>query len=189
MRRGIQLVAGLVFALVFVFGSVSWVAAQDGNGTMETLFLPVVMQEEGANGGTDTPDTPDKPDMPDTSEYDQSRLDVVALVNAERETLGCPLLVIEDPLMDASQGWSEYMAEHSHFEHSEQAWYEKYGTWRSYENILWGCDNAQCAFDTWMASDQGHREAMLVCEEQYTGYFIGVGREGTWWTLAIRVER
>ncbi len=189
MHRSITVVVGLMVALVLVFGSVSWVAAQDGNGATNTLFLPVVLHADAKDSNADTPDVSDSADdAPDTAEYGTARLEVVELVNSEREALGCPNLVVDDTLMEATQGWSAYMAENSYFEHTEQAWYEEYGTWRSYENILRGCDTAQCAVDTWMASDMGHREALLVCKDNVTDYFVGVGREGSWWTLAIRTE-
>lgn len=121
-------------------------------------------------------------------------VEVLALVNKERATVGCPALTVNAQLTKAAQDHSEDMAAHSNMSHTgsdgsdpgqriTRAGYE----WRTYaENVAYGYDTAAQVMEGWMNSP-GHKRNILDCEVKEIG--IGLAQPGQYWTQDFGAAR
>jgi uncharacterized protein YkwD len=103
---------------------------------------------------------------------------VVALVNAERASVGCPSLAVDTRLATAARAHSTDMATRGYFDHTTPegvsfvARIDREGYSWSYvaENIAVGQQDPASVMASWMDSD-GHRRNILNCGLRH----IGVG--------------
>ncbi|AWZ08855.1 MULTISPECIES: CAP domain-containing protein [unclassified Streptomyces] len=120
--------------------------------------------------------------------------EVLALVNQERATVGCPALTVNEKLTKAAQDHSEDMAAHSNMSHTgsdgsdpgqriTRAGYQ----WSTYaENVAYGYDTAAKVMEGWMNSP-GHKRNILDCNVKEIG--IGLAQPGQYWTQDFGATR
>lgn len=120
--------------------------------------------------------------------------EVLALVNKERATAGCPVLTVNAKLTKAAQDHSEDMAAHSNMSHTgsdgsdpgeriTRAGYQ----WSTYaENVAYGYGTAAQVMDGWMNSP-GHKRNILDCNVKEIG--IGLAQPGQYWTQDFGATR
>jgi uncharacterized protein YkwD len=128
------------------------------------------------------------------SDIAPERLEVIRLVNAARIEAGCPEARINDNLMAAVQGWSEYMDANSVFHHASGDWYAAYDYPQGALENIGGGGSAEIIFTAWMESPS-HKRNMLDCfyfsdpsDPSYDPtriYEIGVGHVNGYWTLGL----
>jgi uncharacterized protein YkwD len=157
--------------------------------TSYTAYLPLVMCPTCSDG---VPQTNPTPSQPPTNKGDDV-VEVLRLVNIEREKVGCPLVTKNATLTAAAQAWSDYMQNHNIYDHSDVIdtnWYQNRGyVTGANENIGLGYDTPIYAVQGWMNSP-GHRDTLLWCPSTRADiypyiYEAGVGRNGNLWTFAI----
>jgi uncharacterized protein YkwD len=111
---------------------------------------------------------------------------VVDLVNKARADNGCQPVRVDEKVTAAAVGYSSYMSDNNHFEHTSKegvtfdqriknAGYPLPGA----ENIARGQKNAQQVMDAWMESS-GHRANILNCDLKVIG--VGLDLDGFYWT-------
>ncbi|MFD8416603.1 CAP domain-containing protein [Streptomyces sp. NPDC059650] len=105
--------------------------------------------------------------------------EILSLVNAERAKAGCEPLTENAKLMQAAQAHADDMAKNNLSGHDgsdgstylarmEKAGYSPNGP--SSENVSGpGYDSSKAHVDGWMASNRGHRAAILNCQYKETG--------------------
>ncbi|MEV7723425.1 CAP domain-containing protein [Streptomyces sp. NPDC087917] len=105
--------------------------------------------------------------------------EILSLVNAERAKAGCEPLKADPRLMQAAQAHADDMAANGLTGHDgsdgssalsrmEKAGYSPAG--QSSENVSGpGFDSSKADVDGWMASERGHRAAILNCAFKETG--------------------
>ncbi|MFI1645827.1 CAP domain-containing protein [Streptomyces avidinii] len=105
--------------------------------------------------------------------------EILTLVNNERKTAGCDPLTVDPRLAAAAQAHADDMAANNLSGHDgsdgstylsrmEKAGYSPAG--QSSENVSGpGYDSSKAHVDGWMASDKGHRAAILNCTYKQTG--------------------
>ncbi|GAA2237197.1 CAP domain-containing protein [Streptomyces nogalater] len=120
--------------------------------------------------------------------------EILRLVNAERDKVGCRPLTLNPALTKAAQAHSEDMAAHRNMSHTgtdgsdpglriTRAGY----TWSSYgENVAYGYTTAEQVMAGWMASS-GHRANILNCGFQEIG--VGLAQPGSYWTQDFGTAR
>ncbi|MBK3526402.1 MULTISPECIES: CAP domain-containing protein [Streptomyces] len=120
--------------------------------------------------------------------------EILRLVNAERNKVGCQPLTLDPALTKAAQEHSADMAAHQNMSHTgsdgsdpglriTQAGY----TWSSYgENVAYGYTTAEQVMAGWMASP-GHRANILDCGFQEIG--VGLAQPGSYWTQDFGTAR
>ncbi|MEU2439704.1 CAP domain-containing protein [Streptomyces rubradiris] len=120
--------------------------------------------------------------------------EVLRLVNAERNKVGCRPLTLDPVLTKAAQEHSADMAAHQNMSHTgsdgsdpglriTRAGY----TWSSYgENVAYGYTTAEQVMAGWMASP-GHRANILNCGFQEIG--VGLAQPGSYWTQDFGTAR
>ncbi|MGD9212274.1 MAG: CAP domain-containing protein [Desulfobacteraceae bacterium] len=122
-------------------------------------------------------------------------LEVLDLINEERQKNGIHALSWNDQLFEAAALHSEDMAESDYFSHTslggssfiDRITAAGYSYSAASENIGAGQTDAQAIFDSWMNS-QGHRENMLSASycEAGVGYASGTNSQYThYWTLDL----
>jgi uncharacterized protein YkwD len=126
---------------------------------------------EGAGGA------PAAPQDPATSRGITAPERVVDLVNGHRAEQGCDPLTVAEDLTAHAQQWSGVIAEQDRLFHSDGP--SGYGTWA--ENLTRRA-TPEAAVDSWLRSDEGHREAMLDCKYTLTGVGVAEGASGLYWT-------
>jgi uncharacterized protein YkwD len=118
--------------------------------------------------------------------------DVVAMVNAERESAGCSPVSVDDRLAAAARGHSRYQAEIDEMTHEgaddstsgDRATDAGY-RWSSIaENIAYGTTSARRVMDMWMGSS-GHRANIVNCTFRH----IGVAQVDGRWTQVFGKPR
>lgn len=113
---------------------------------------------------------------------------VLALVNQEREKVGCSPVTASAPLTSLAQNFSDDMAARGFFDHTDpdgrtpwdrasKAGVQGLGG----ENIARGQADAQAVMDSWMNS-AGHRANILNCDYKTLGVGVHFGSGGPWWT-------
>ncbi|MFF8999777.1 CAP domain-containing protein [Streptomyces achromogenes] len=119
---------------------------------------------------------------------------ILRLVNAERNKVGCQPLTLDPALTKAAQDHSADMAAHQNMSHTgsdgsdpglriTRAGY----TWSSYgENVAYGYTTAEQVMAGWMASP-GHRANILNCGFQEIG--VGLAQPGSYWTQDFGTAR
>ena len=118
------------------------------------------------------------------------RREVIRLVNDYRTANGCPAAAENAILMDAAQAWSDYMLTHNYFEHSsmiDTEWYKNHGySFGAQENVASGAITPDEVVTAWQNSPN-HNRTLLWCYRASSGYVydLGVGLDGTYWTLAL----
>jgi uncharacterized protein YkwD len=154
-----------------------------------TAYLPLVICPTCSDG---LPQTSPTPTQPPTNKGDDV-VEVLRLVNIEREKVGCPLVAENAILAAAAQAWSDYMWTYAVFDHSDVidiSWYPNHGyTPGAIENIGLGYPSSAYVVQGWMNSP-GHRDTLLWCPSTRGDiypyiYEAGVGRNGNLWTFAI----
>ncbi|MCX5409279.1 CAP domain-containing protein [Streptomyces sp. NBC_00335] len=147
---------------------------------------PPVVQPPAEPAGTPAPS--------DSAAPSGAVAEVLALVNKERATVGCPVLTVNAKLTKAAQDHSEDMAAHSQMSHTgsdgsdpgqriTRAGYQ----WRTYaENVAYGYDTAAKVMDGWMNSP-GHKRNILDCNVKEIG--IGLAQPGHYWTQDFGATR
>ncbi|MET9859864.1 CAP domain-containing protein [Streptomyces smyrnaeus] len=121
-----------------------------------------------------------------------SRADVLALVNAERARVGCPVVAENAALRRAAQRHSTRMARarvlsHTRPEHAgpgRRVAREGYRFRRVGENLARGQWHAADVVRTWMRSPK-HRASLTNCSFRDAGVGVSRGRGGPWWTLLL----
>ncbi|MFJ7585961.1 CAP domain-containing protein [Streptomyces sp. NPDC097617] len=120
--------------------------------------------------------------------------EILSLVNAERAKAGCEALTVDPRLAAAAQAHADDMAANGLNAHTgsdgssytarmEKAGYSPAGP--SSENVSGpGHDSSKSHVDGWMASDRGHRDAMLNCTYKQTG----VGTSGQYAVQLFAVQ-
>ncbi|MEU5175170.1 CAP domain-containing protein [Streptomyces sp. DSM 40868] len=120
--------------------------------------------------------------------------EILRLVNAERNKVGCQPLTLNPELTKAAQDHSADMAAHQNMSHTgsdgsdpglriTRAGY----TWSSYgENVAYGYTTAEQVMAGWMASP-GHRANILNCGFQEIG--VGLAQPGSYWTQDFGTAR
>jgi uncharacterized protein YkwD len=117
---------------------------------------------------------------------------VVAMVNAERESAGCSPVSVDDRLAAAAQDHSRYQAEIDEMTHEgadgstsgDRATDAGY-RWSSIaENIAYGTTSAERVMDMWMGSS-GHRANIVNCKFGH----IGVAQVDGHWTQVFGKPR
>jgi len=114
---------------------------------------------------------------------------VLASSNAERAKLGIAPLVLSAQLTVMAQAHTDDMAQAGFFSHTSP----RYGSFSdriklfnvsaSAENIHYGSTTAQGAVASWMASTQGHREAILNSSHTQIGIGYAISANGRpYWT-------
>ncbi|MCX5192451.1 CAP domain-containing protein [Streptomyces sp. NBC_00249] len=105
--------------------------------------------------------------------------EILTLVNAERDKAGCEPLKVDPRLAQAAQAHADDMAANQITDHTgsdgstylvrmERAGYSPNGP--SSENVSGpGYADSKAHVDGWMASDRGHRAAILNCTYKETG--------------------
>ena len=105
----------------------------------------------------------------------------LALVNVERGNASVQPVVYNDLLTEAAQGHADDMVARNYIDHvnpegqgpGERVAETGYAFDTVWENIFWGSTKETAAIQTWMDSEDGHREALLAAEAQEIG--VGVG--------------
>ncbi|MFE9483159.1 CAP domain-containing protein [Streptomyces spororaveus] len=119
---------------------------------------------------------------------------VLALVNQERASAGCPAVSLNAKLTKAAQDHSADMASHSNMSHTGSDGSDP-GTritragyaWSTYgENVAYGYSTPEKVMEGWMNS-QGHRENILNCSFKEIG--IGLAQPGSYWTQDFGAAR
>lgn len=115
--------------------------------------------------------------------------EVLQLVNAEREKVGCEPVHRDARIEKASLLHSQDMAEQNYFDHQSKDGRSPWDRMRaagytagSGENIAAGQSSAAAVMDGWMKSD-GHRANIVKCSNKAMG--VGVakgGKYGIYWT-------
>ncbi|MDX3458568.1 CAP domain-containing protein [Streptomyces sp. ME02-8801-2C] len=112
---------------------------------------------------------------------------VVALVNSERDKVGCSPVTLDAKLSQAAQAHSADMASHNTMSHTgsdgsdpgqriTRAGY----LWSTYgENVAYGYSTPEQVMAGWMAS-AGHKRNILDCGFKEIG--VGVAQPGNYWT-------
>ncbi|MFF9020350.1 CAP domain-containing protein [Streptomyces eurythermus] len=120
--------------------------------------------------------------------------EILRLVNAERNKVGCQPLILNPALTKAAQDHSADMAAHQNMSHTgsdgsdpglriTRAGY----AWSSYgENVAYGYTTAEQVMTGWMASP-GHRANILNCGFQEIG--VGLAQPGSYWTQDFGAAR
>ncbi|MFD6888197.1 CAP domain-containing protein [Streptomyces sp. NPDC059957] len=154
-------------------------------GPAEIVEQPVV-QPPAEQAGTPSPS--------DSAAPSGAPAEVLALVNKERATVGCPALTVNEKLTKAAQDHSEDMAAHSNMSHTgsdgsdpgqriTRAGYQ----WSTYaENVAYGYPTAAQVMEGWMNSP-GHKRNILDCDVKEIG--IGLAQPGQYWTQDFGAAR
>jgi uncharacterized protein YkwD len=178
-RRTTTFLIGLALAALS-FGLLSAARAQTEPTTSYLLYLPLLR-------------CPTCTATPTSGGYAAERLEVVRLVNAARASAGCPAARVNNNLMAATQGWSEYMDTSGDYRHAPASWYIEHGYLAGYLENIGGGETAHQIFSAWMESS-AHKRNMLWCPEHNPSdpsynplkiYEIGVGHSNGYWTLGL----
>jgi uncharacterized protein YkwD len=125
------------------------------------------------------------------SDIAPERLEVIRLVNEARVEADCPEARINDNLMAAVQGWSEYMDETHDYRHAPSDWYAAHDYPQGALENIGVSGTAEQIFTAWMESPS-HMRNMLWCYDATDPanssnriYEIGVGHVNGYWTLGL----
>lgn len=189
MRRRLALTLAIVLAAV----SLALLPSRPAAALVTTKLYMPLLACPGCSGTSSRPTATPRPTTTPIG-IAPERLEVIELVNQARLAAGCPAARVNNTLMAASQGWSEYMDETGDYRHSFGTWYdEEYGYTTPILENIGVSGTAEQIFGAWMES-AAHRENMLSCPEHDPNYFpydpntiyeIGVGHSNGYWTLGL----
>jgi uncharacterized protein YkwD len=111
---------------------------------------------------------------------------VLALVNEQRRSRGCPQLYLDDRLMEAARDHAAEMANNRFFAHDslggdtagERVQGSGYAWSRYAENIAFGQDNPDAVVDAWLDSPR-HRDNILDCALREVGVGLAFDTDHT----------
>jgi uncharacterized protein YkwD len=161
-------------------GAGATVAAGEGNDPEETSSVP---SADGADAGKNRTDAAD----PSSAGAALLEAQVLALLNTERETVGCGPLVADDRLAAVARAHSADMRARGFFDHVDPDGVgpfdraEAAGLTARAENIARGQQDAVGVMADWMSSP-GHRASILNCTLTSVGIGVAEGSGGPWWT-------
>lgn len=175
--------------LVISIGTLS--NAHAAEETPREVYLAIILN--GPAGGATSSPTPEPTPVPTPTPVVPADLkaQVIAAVNAERQNVGCPIVVEDAALMAGAQAWVDYMVANNYLNHSatiDADWYLNHGYTRTdwvSENIAGGPRTGADAVALWM-SDPPHKATVLTgCDGTNTIFDVGVGYNSYTWVLVI----
>ncbi len=155
-------------------------AGETADDPEETSSVPPA---DGADAGRDRADAAGPPSAGGALLEAQ----VLALVNTERESVGCGPLTADDRLAAVARAHSADMRSRAFFDHVDPDGVgpfdraEAAGLTARAENIARGQQDAAGVMADWMSSP-GHRASILNCTLTSVGIGVVEGSGGPWWT-------
>jgi uncharacterized protein YkwD len=155
-------------------------AGEAGDDPEETSSVP---SADGADAGTNPADAAD----PSSAGAALLEAQVLALLNTEREAVGCGSLVADGRLAAVARAHSADMRARGFFDHVDPDGVgpfdraEAAGLTARAENIARGQQDAAGVVADWMSSP-GHRASILNCTLTSVGIGVAEGSGGPWWT-------
>ncbi|MDF3289204.1 CAP domain-containing protein [Streptomyces sp. RB6PN23] len=164
-----------------------------GAGTPAASATPTAPPSTAAPDGTDGASGSDAPygsigQPSGPGAADRAVRQVLALVNQQRAAAGCVPLTEDPRLGTLAQDFSQDMAAHGFFGHTDQNGRSPWDRAASLgianlggENIARGQADAKAVMDSWMGNPE-HRANILDCEYHTIGIGVDFTSSGPWWT-------